>query len=68
MKAPVGCRFGLFVIFWALCFSRFFREHWLLAGAGAAALGFVSLVLWDSWRGRREEREMRRRFEAEDQS
>jgi uncharacterized membrane protein len=57
----------LFSFAWMIALSFFWPQSAWLCAASGGLIGFISLVFFDTWRGRREEREMRRQFEAAQQ-
>jgi hypothetical protein len=51
---------------WGLALGALLQRWLWLCGASGGLLGFVTLFVFDTWRGRLEQRSMRRRFQAEE--
>jgi membrane protein implicated in regulation of membrane protease activity len=65
-------RWLVFIAAWMVVLALIDHTYPWLILVTAAPLGFVTLILFDTWRGRRESRELgertRKRFNAGDQS
>ena len=68
VNAPALSRWAFFTLAWWFILRRCVEDSRDWRAFVAAILGVVTLWFWDSWRGKREDREMRRRFEARDES
>ena len=54
----------LFACAWACALGAMVQRFMWLCAAGGGLLGFITLVVFDTLRGRREDRALRRRFET----
>lgn len=68
MNWPAFWKWVVFALLWCAVLDRWLHQWpWLVVSLGALA-GYVTLVLWDAWRGRNDHRELaqreRRRFET----